>query len=196
MVAAALLGIFLIAVSVPFLSAFDEGKTYTITWSQAEAGSAQAASGASGSTTTVRVPVADVLSSNATIEVESCTDAGQAPLSQPATITWTLYRGDAEVEQGRGIASCANQGPFRVALHARPDVAQVQASSLPEAEELAYGAGGTTNETVEYRLEFQWSRPAAPGGLPLPPPAFSATVSLTIETWTATANDPDQEVPR
>ena len=193
MVAVVILGIVLIAASVPFLDSEDGDATaYSIRWSEEEAGSSQANTGAAGSTTTVRVPVSDVLPSNATIALESCTDGAQPPATQPATITWTLFEGDDEKDSG--TFQCGDSD-MQVALDAHPDVGEASASSAGAAVEKAFASAA--NKTVEYRLEFSWSRPG--GALPLPLPvgtAFSATLSLTIDEWAATAVAPDQEVPR
>jgi hypothetical protein len=196
MVATAVLGVILIAVSAPFLGSIggSGGNAYAITWTESESGSSQAPTGTAGSVTTIRVPVNDAQPSNATIALESCTDAAQAPLSQPATISWSLFEGDEELDSG--TASCANQGPFTVALGSHADVGVVTAASPSAAEREAYAAGD--NETTEFRLEVTWTRPAgaSPLPLPLPNPAFAAVVSLTVDEWTATANTPDQEAPR
>lgn len=194
MLAVTVVGLLLIAASVILYNTVldEEGADYVIAWSEAEVGSAQAVTGTAGATTTIRVPVTDALPSNATIEVGPCTDAGAAPLSQPATISWTLFEGDEEKDSG--TASCASDGPFVIQLDAHPDFASTSAASQGEAEEQAYAAGH--KETVEFRLEFSWNRPAAPAPLPLPNPAFTATVTLTIEEWIATANEAGQEAPR
>lgn len=192
MVAATLIGVFLIVVSIPLygLVGEGEGQEFSITWTESEAGSDEAATGASGATTTVTVMVDDALPSNATVRREACVD-GASPLGQPATITWTLYRGDER--QDSGTFGCAGPSEERVAQNDRPDVGAVQASGSAAAQRQAYARGD--NETVEYRLEFSWSRAGGPLPLPVQQP-FTATLSLTIEEWTATANDPDQEVPR
>lgn len=194
MVAVTVAGLLLIGASALLYNTVldEEGTIYSITWSEVETGSAQAVTGTAGATTTIRVPVTDVLPSNATITVGPCADSGAAPLSQPATISWTLFEGDEEKDAG--TASCASAGPFVVALDRHPDVAVASARDPAAAEEKAYAAGHS--ETVEFRLEFSWSRPAGPAPLPLPNPAFAATVTLTIEEWVATANEPGQGVPR
>ena len=193
MVTVIVLGVVLIAVSVPFLRDAGAGGTeYVISWDEAESGTTSSATGAAGAPATIELPVSGILASNATVELTSCNDAGTPPINQPATISWTLFFGSAQVEDG--TASCANQGPFRVALDGHPDVGSATASSPDAAVEEAEGAGEA--KTGTYRLEFSWSRPAAPGGLPLPQPAFAATVELTIEEWTAAANVPGQEGPR
>lgn len=195
MVTVVILGILLIAASFPFLeSPGAGGMDYAIQWSQAEAGSAQADSGAAGTTTTIRVPVTDIIPSNATIALESCTDGAQPPATQPATITWTLFEG--EEQKAAGTLQCGDPDE-KVELERHPDVGQVTAASASAAVREAYSAGN--NETVEYRLVFSWTRPSGPAPLPLPLPvggAFSATLALTIEDWVATANEAGQEVPR
>lgn len=190
MVAVVILGLVLIAVSVPFLgSDGGDGTTYSIRWSEEEAGSATAPVGAAGSETTVRVAVTDSLPSNATVAVD-CTDGATPPLTQPATISWVLYEG-AE-EKGRGTFTCGGTNEETVAQEDHPDVGSAKAGSAADARAEAYASAD--NETVEYRAVFSWTRP---GGTPLPvPAAFTGTYSLTIDQWTATAVEPDQEVPR
>lgn len=185
------LGVVLIAVSAPFLGSIDDeaSPTYLITWTEAEAGSAQAATGTAGSTSIVRVPVTDSLPSTATIALEACAD-GASPLSQPATISWVLFEGPEMKDDG--TLQCGD-GPVAVDLEPQPDVGQASAASPTAAQRKAYAAGD--NETLEFRVEFSWNRPGGAVPLPLPAP-FAATLSLTIEEWRATANEPGQEVPR
>lgn len=188
----ALLGVVLIVVTIPYFVGDDGGSTeYDIAWTATEHGSSQASTGAAGSTTTVEVPLVDAIPAVARVSRESCTDGGNA-LSGTATITWTLFKGETEI--GDGTFTCAGADEAEVDLGAQPDVAAANAGSADEAEAEAYAVG--TNETAEYRLEFSWARS---GGAPLPlpvPAAFTATLKLTVDQWTATANDPDPEVPR
>lgn len=193
MVTALILGIVLIAASVPFLGGGGGGgKEYTITWTEVPSAQGQAASGAgSGSSANVNVAVTDIHPATAVVSFEPCTDGAMAPLSQPASIAWTVFEGDET--KGQGTASCANKGPFEVVLEERPDVATADGADPEDAEAAAYEAADG-NETVTFRLVFSWTRG---GGLPVgPQPAFSTTGKLEIQEWRATANDPDQEVPR
>ena len=181
----------LIGVSAPFLDVAPAagGDDFLIRWSESETGSASAPVGASGAPTTVRVQVTDVLPSNATVAVD-CTDGAQPPVTGTATIAWTLYEGDEE--KASGSFTCGGTNEEKVAQEERPDIGSASAGSATEARDQAYA--GLDNETVEYRAVFTWTRS---GGTPLPvPAAFTGTYSLTLEHWTASAVDADQEVPR
>lgn len=195
-VVVALLGVALIAVSLPFLADSDtESKTYNVAWTEGLHGSGQAnAAAAQGTTTTVSVPVTDAQVATALVEVPTCTDGFTAPVQSEATLTWRLFAGTATTPIDDGTATCASRAPVEVALGDHADVGSTSATSAQEAQNEAYAAG--TNQTVTYRLEFSWSRPAAPGGLPLPAPAFSASMKLTVNEWLATANEADEEVVR
>lgn len=194
-VTAALIGLALIAITLPyFLSGGPGGgTTYDIAWSQASSGEQSAPRGAANADTVVTVTVADVVPSNATVLFAPCTDGAQPPLTQPATITWSLREGDRELDGGS--TTCADPGPFVVPLDAQPDVGSIEADSAADAEEAAYG---DANRTTTYTLTFRWNRPAgATGPIPLPAPAGPVlTGTLEIQEWRATANAPDQEVPR
>jgi hypothetical protein len=193
MVTVVVLGIVLIVVSVPFLGGAGGGATeYAITWSEVEAGTESMATGGAGSEQSIELALDDTHPANAQIELTSCNDGATAPVQQPATISWEL-RWESQVETG--TASCAQDGPFTVAIEPRPDVASADGTSASDAEQAAYEAAGG-NETVTFSLTFSWSRPGSPGGLPLPQPAFSATVQLTVSQGLATANQPGLEAPR
>lgn len=186
-----LLAVLLIGASAPFLDVAPaaSGNDFLIGWTETETGSASAPVGASGAPTTLRVEVNDVLPSNATVAVD-CTDGGQPPLTGTATITWILYEGDEEKD--RGSFTCNGTNEEKVPQEDRPDIGSASAGSASDAREEAYA--GLDNETVEYRAVFTWTRS---GGTPLPVPVeFSGTYSLTLEHWTATAVETDQEVPR
>jgi hypothetical protein len=191
-VVAALLGIVLIVVTIPYFVGDDGGSTtYDIAWTATEHGSSQANTGAAGSTTTLEVPFTDAIAANAQVTRESCTDGGNA-VTGTATISWTLFKGDEELDAG--TFTCAGADEAEVALGDQPDLGQAKAGSAPAATEEAYAAGD--NETAEYRLEFSWTRGGGASPLPLPVTApFAATLKLTVEQWTATANEA-QEVPR
>jgi hypothetical protein len=195
-VTAALIGVALIAITLPyFLSGGPGGgTTYDITWSQATAGESSAPSGAANQDVVVTVTVADRVPSNASVLFAPCTDGAQPPLTQPATITWSVREGDRELDSGTTTCN-ADPGPFVVPLDGQPDVGSIEADSASDAEQAAYG---DANRTATYTLTFRWSRPAgATGPLPLPPPAGPLlTGTLEVQEWRATANTPDQEVPR
>lgn len=184
----ALLGVALIAVSLPFLLASEEGgREYGIAWTEGLHGSSQANVGAQGATTTVSVPVTGAQVASARIEFPSCTDGFTAPVQSPATLTWRLFEGTSTTVIEDGTATCAQATAVTVQLDAHADIASTSAASADAAQAKAYGAG--ENQTTSYRLEFSWNRPAAVGGLPLPAPAFSASMKLTVNEWLATANE-------
>lgn len=189
----AILGVVLIGASLPWLILDgDSGdKTYTITWDQAFHASGQQNVAVTGQTV-VTVPVNDAIPSNATIEFTPCNDGATAPLQQPATISWSLFEGANVTAIATGTYQCGDDAIEPVALDQHPDVGQVKAGNETEAEEAAE-ADGVRSTT--YRLQVTVSRPAT-AGLPLPPPTFTATAKLTIDTWLANANQPSQEVPR
>lgn len=195
-VVTALLGVALIAVSLPFLVAEDgDASDYTIVWSEGLHGSSQAnAAAGQGTTTTVTVPVTGAQVATARIEVPTCTDGATAPLQSAATLTWRLLAGTSTTPLDEGTATCASRPAVEVALGEHGDIGSTSATSVAAAAEKAYAAG--TNQTLAYRLEFSWSRPAAPAGLPLPDPGFSASMRLTVNEWLATANAADEEVVR
>lgn len=195
MTVSAVLGIVLIAGTTPFLFGAEAGsKDFLIAWSESFEGSAQAPVGAAGSTTTVPVMVTDAQPAKATIQASACNDGATAPLQEPATISWGLFEGDATeaIPGGTGTLSCTSLGPIVVDLTPHADIGEVASANAADARAEAYEAG--VNRTVEYQLRFTWSRPAAPGGLPLPPPAFTATVSIEVTSWTATANEGEEVV--
>lgn len=196
----AVLGVLLIAVSVPFLRGGGEGTAYGITWAEASAGRASNAIGPQGSPQDVTVPVRHVLVSTAVVHVDPCADTAQPPVQMPAVLAFELfYENETALDhEGRPIArddvTCDNAGPFEFTLAERPDVAARTAESVEQAERDAYGDG---NRTGTYRLEYRWERA---GGVPLPlpvgQPAFTGTVELEVLAWRATAQEPGQEVPR
>jgi hypothetical protein len=195
-VATALLGIVLIAVSAPFLGSVgsDEGTTYNLTWTAVAFDSASAPNGGAGQEVVVAVTVDNALPATALVSFDPCDDAAQPPLQSPATIAWSLERDGVAVQGGSGSASCDDFGPFEVALGGHPDVAQVKAASADEAEGKAYGA---TPGPITYTLRYQWTRPAGvTGPLPLPQPAFSTTGVLDIQVWAVTANTMTSEATR
>lgn len=191
----ALLGIVLIAVSLPFLAADDaDAKEFAISWTEGLHGSSQANAAGQGATTTIAVPVTDAQVASALVEVPTCTDGFTAPAQSAATLTWRLFLGTSTTPIDDGTATCASREAVEVALGEHADIGSASAGSAQDAQDKAYDAG--TNQTVTYRLEFSWNRPAAVGGLPLPAPAFSAAMKLTINEWLATANAADEEVVR
>jgi hypothetical protein len=191
-VAAALLGVALIAVSLPFLGSSDEGPAaYAISWAQESHEARSAPNGAPNADAVVSVTVEGRHPSNATVTFEPCTDAGAGPLQQPATITWSLREGNNTLREGQQ-ASCANNGPFTVPLHPHPDIGTAEGGNATAAAHDAESRAGS----VTYTLTFRYSRPAAPGGLPLPPPAFATTGELEVQVWRAVANEPGQEGAR
>lgn len=189
-VLSAIIGLVLIGVSLPFLI-LDEGDgqdQFEIMWTQAEAGRDEGAL-VMGSTQTFTVTVEAGLPSNATVEV-TCTDGATPPLQPAATVTWELFEGDGTtpIDSGSG---CAVDETVRLGGH--PDVATAAADSAEDAEQVAMG---DDLRTVTYRLEVTASRPAATGGLPVPPGAFSGTGRLVAEEWLATANPETEEGSR
>ena len=191
-VTAALIGVLLIAITIPYFAFGGGGSaaTYDITWSEAASATGQAASSPGTGTAIVEVRVDDRQPSTASIRFSPCADGAVPPVSQPATISWILTEGGEE--KGRGTASCDDAGPFVVELAPQPDVGSVEASSATEAERQAYAAGD--NQTVTFRLSFTWARS---GGLPLgPQQPFSTTGQLEVREWRAIANEQGQEAPR
>ncbi len=187
-VTAAALGIVLIAVSVPFLGSTGGGATeYLIAWTQETAGSASQPNAGQNTDATVRLTVQGRHPSNATIEFNPCNDGAAAPLQQPATITWSLREDNRTLRENQQ-ASCANRGPFAVELHPHPDIGSAEGENATAAAESAERHSGV----YTYTLTFRYTRPTAPGGLPLPTPAFSATGNLEVQAWHAIANLPEE----
>jgi hypothetical protein len=185
--AALILGVLLIAVSVPFIPRASAAPSYAITWSEGSAGKAQGPSAASPNTDAmVMLTVHDVAPSNASITFNPCTDAGGNAVNPAATITWTLKADGKDVKGGSGTASCASRGPFTVMLGSHPDVGSAKGPDAKSAAKAAYN--GANRTAAEYMLTFRWSRPAGPAPLPLPAAAFSATAVLEIKDWVAAAN--------
>jgi hypothetical protein len=193
-VTAAILGVVLIAITIPYFAfggGGGGGNAYSITWTATTAAEQQAPSGAANADAVVTVTVTGQ-PAKALIEFDPCADAGGNAVQPAATITWTLREGSRQVGDP-GTASCANNGPFSVDLGNHSDTAEANADSAGAAAKSAYG---NANHTATYTLTFRWSRPAGPAPLPLPAAAFSTTGHLEIQTWRATANLPDQEAPR
>lgn len=189
-VLSAIIGLVLIGVSLPFL-VLDDGEgqdRFEIVWTQGEAGADEGALVMSD-TQTFTVTVDAGLPSNATVQV-TCTDGATPPLQPAATVTWELFEGDSTtpIDSGSG---CAVDDTLRLGGH--PDVASAAADSAEDAEGIAMG---DDLRTVTYRLEVTASRPAAPGGLPVPPGAFTGTGRLVVDEWIATANPATQEGSR
>lgn len=207
-VTAAVLGVVLIAATIPYFifSGGGEGATtYTVSWNQATAGSGSqgiAATPAGGPTPQeLDVPVRDQRVSNATVEIENCNDTAVNPVQADAVLTFTLlYENstakDADGQDISGQATCDSPGPFTFELGGHPDVGSTDADSTAQALENAYGRSG--NRTGTYTVQFSWMRPAGSGPpLPLPGQAvFTGTVALEIQSWRATANQQGQEAPR
>ena len=196
-VAAALFGVALIAVSVPFLGSAGGGEAteYRVSWTSVASESGEAQLAGDSASETVTVNVVDVAPSFAVIEFEPCADTFQPPVQQGAQIAWVLRW---ESHEESGTASCADAGPIRVEVEAEPDVGSVEAGSVAEARRNAYGSADM-NETVSFTLEVTVSRPdgqVPPLPLPVGQPTFAATARLTIEAWTASASEPGQEGPR
>lgn len=195
-VTAALFGVALIGVSLLLFVLVDDeasGNRYTITWSETEHASTQGALAGAGSVLTLTVPVTDAQPSNATIEFPTCTDGATAPVQQAATISWSIFEGDGTTAIDSGTTTCAAASVVRVRLAGHADIGEVTADSDDEAKEMAEDDGA---RSTSYRLETQWSRQGAPGGLPLPAPAFSATAKLTVLEWVAAANPVPSEVAK
>jgi hypothetical protein len=189
-VTAALLGVVLIAVSAPFLASSGSGATsYDISWTQVVAASKSQQNAGANTDATAIVTVTGLHPSNATITFETCTDGATPPLQQPATITWSLKQG-ATVIKDNQQASCANNGPFTVALHSHPDVGSAEGRNATEAARSAE----EHDATYSYTLTFRYSRPAGnTGPIPLPPPPFSTNGKVEVKAWHAIANTPPQE---
>mgnify|MGYP001603489408 CR=1 FL=1 len=197
-VTAAVLGLVLIGVTIPyFVFSGDAGATdYTVTWSEATAASAEGPVGTQVSR--IEVPVANVRVSNLTVEFAACNDNTVQGLYGPVTITFRILDGTTAVPGASGTATCGNSGPFQFAVSGRPDIGEASADSAADAVAGVWADAGDDNRTTTYVLEVSSQRGA--GTLPVTPPAggptFSATAVLTVQAWRATANAPDQEVPR
>lgn len=188
---AAVIGLVLIGVSLPFLilDGNEGGQRYSIAWAGVPAENGQAQRALSG-TGTVEVPIRfdSIIPSNATIAI-TCNDTFTAPVQNAATVTWQLERNGTVVDQGTGCPS--NE---RVALGTHPDVGAATADSADEAVEAAEGDAAVAAEFV---LVVTVARQASPGGgLPVGQPTFTGQATLTIEEWSATANEPGQEATR
>jgi hypothetical protein len=193
-VTAAILGVVLIAITLPYFilgGAGGGGSAYDISWTAVTTAEGQAQSGAANTDTVVTVTVSNQVPARAVIEFDPCTDAGGNAVQPAATVTWTLREGSRQI--GDGTASCANNGPSTVEIEAQPDTGQADGDGAQEAARSAYGS---ENRTATYTLTFRWTRAAPPAPLPLPAAAFSTTAHLEIQVWRATANTPDPEAPR
>lgn len=191
----AVVGVALIATSLPFLIADGGGsQRYDLAWQQVEDGSADAPFAGNGQTATVTLTASGLLS-NITVTMPSCLDQ-RNPVDPPASITWTLFRDGASYDQG--TASCPNVGDVKtIALHGHPDKGSVTASSQSDAEDEAYSEPAYPNATHEFRLEFQWSRTSSvPPGLPVGGSTFSGRMGLRADEWRVTANAQGEEVGR
>lgn len=203
-VTAAILGVLLIAITIPYFAfgGGGGGATYGITWSEVPAGSSDAAIGPAGTPQSSSVAVRDQLVSNVTVEIVGCADTAQQPVQQDAVLTYTLlYENEtAEDSSGQAIegqATCDSPGPFAFEVAGHPDVGSVDAGSADAAVDEAFR--DASNRTGTYQLQFSWSRPAGqvpPLPLPVGQPAFTGTVSLGLESWRATANEQVPEAPR
>jgi hypothetical protein len=192
----AVVAVVLIVASGPFtLLWWGEGNTeYEVDWESVESGSGQARVTAAPQTQTAEVPAGDILTSFVTVAVPQCTDGAQAPLTQPATLSWTLsYRMDNQTtEIGRGSFTCA-QRPAEQSFARTPEPnlgsREVEMSDDESEERAAARASiwssdlyGGLNETGTYVLQVSSSRPAAtvPG---VPAPALSATLDVKVHKW-------------
>jgi hypothetical protein len=203
-VTAAIIGVVLIAITIPYFAfgGGGGGNTYDIAWSEVAAGSSDVAIGPSNAPQEASVPVRDQLVSNVTIEVVGCVDTAQSPVQQDAVLTYTLlYENEtAQDSDGNAIegqATCDDSGPFRFEVSGHPDVGSVDADNADAAVDEAFR--NASNRTGTYQLEFSWSRPAGQvPALPLPvgQPGFTGTMSLEVESWRATANEQTEEAPR
>jgi hypothetical protein len=203
-VTAAILGVVLIGITVPYFAfggGGGAGATYNISWSQTTAATGTMPVG-TGSQQSLPVVVRDQHVSNVTIEIAGCADSAQNPIQADAVLTYTLQfenatAKDADGQDITGQATCASAGPFTFELGGHPEVGSVKATSDGEAVKKAWS--GATNTTGTYTLQFSWSRPPGtipPLPLPVGQPVFTGTMGLEVQSWRATANAPDQEAPR
>jgi hypothetical protein len=188
-VAAAILGVALIALSAPFLSATSAGaQTFDISWTQATYATSSQQNAGANTDAMVTITVEGRHPSNATVTFTPCNDGAAQPLQPPATITWSLKRGATAIKENQQ-ASCASPGPFTVPLHGHPDVGSATGDNATNAARSAE----TYLETMPITLTFRYSRPAgATGPLPVPPPAFSTAGRLEVKVWDAVANPPQE----
>lgn len=193
-VTTALIGVVLIAVSLPFLIDADgPATTYRITWTEVPLAAADAPFAGQGQTATVPLTTPSALASNITVTM-TCADTPGVP-ARPATVSWTLKEGARTLDSGS--MACANDDEVaRINLTAQPDVGSVKAGSQSSAQEKAYEAG--ENATRSFVLEFSYTRPASqlPGGLPVGQATIAGRMGLEAESWQATANEADEEATR
>lgn len=185
----AVVGLLLIAGSIPFLlmDGGDGGQRYTITWSEVEVAEASTPFGSPSATVQLTTPAA--LVSNVTVGI-TCSEEAGTP-ARPATVTWTLKEGGRTL--ATGTAPCTPDEELdRVNITNHPDVGSTSAGSSSDAEAEAYAAGD--NETRSFTLEFTYTRPAAtvPNPLPVAQPTISGRMTLTAFAWHAAANEAEE----
>lgn len=189
----AVLGVALIATSLPFLL-FDEGgsQRYDIAWTQVVDEAADAPFAGNGQPAEVELPAAGMLA-NVTVVMESCNDSPNQ-VDPAATITWELFRDNVSLDSGS--APCQAGDVATVALGGHPDVGSIRAGSASEAQEQAYEADRDhENTTSVFRLEFSWSRTSTvPIGLPVGASTFAGRMGLEVKEWRATATEPQEDL--
>lgn len=192
-VTAAIIGVLLIAISVPFLATQDAdagGKTYTIAWSETAYKAVTATQAAAGVEQTLTFQIEETRVSNITLGI-TCTDnRGPGSLAPAAQVTWTLTFLDAEPVTGN---ACAIDERYSVIGH--PDVGETKADSAESAISAIWNRYSAGNVSGEVKLSFTWTRGGTTGPLPVPPQgtSFSATLSLGSQMWTPTANEKSTE---
>lgn len=217
MIIAIVLGIILVAGSLPFTvwafckqegcgEAPDQLKPFNISWSQAsQAAPARAAldtAGAAGAGE-ASFEVNNALVAVVRIAFVDCTDTFDDRIGQqPASFNYTLSKsaGDGTSQVlAAGDFSC-NGGsadpatfPREASLADHPDVAQVQALNLTDAVHRAWN--GTANETAAFTLRLVATRPPAQlgpqplPGLPVAPTRMQAALTVEGMRWTLQATE-------
>lgn len=187
-VLAAVVGLVLIAASLPFLilDGGDDSQRYLITWSETQIGQTDAAFGGPGAEIPATTMVSGMVS-NVTVTLECSDNRGPNNIHPPVTITWELFEDNRSIRSG--TTACTPGDVEKVNRTPQPDVGAATAESPGAAESTAYD-----NSTHTYRLEFTWTRPAGnvPGGLPVGQPTFAGRMGLDVEAWHATANEPEE----
>ncbi len=186
----AVVGVVLIAASLPFLILDQGGKTrYDVAWSEATAAASPAAAFGNNGQPAQTAPVTATGDlSNVTVVMESCNDnRGPGNVAPAAAITWELFKDGASYQSG--TAQCTPGEVQSMALHAHPDVGSVRAGSQAAAAEKVWE--DHVNQTHEFYLRFQYVRGGNTNGLPIPgvQPTFSGSMSLEVLKWVATVNE-------
>jgi hypothetical protein len=189
-VSAAVLGVVLIAISLPFLfgSAAAGGKAYALAWSQTEAKQGDAPFAGNGQTASFALPPITGLFSNVTVTMVACSDTHPNPAEAAATISWELDKDNVSFQTGSATCRAGDVQTFT--LHPHPDVASEKAASPADAESKAWATPGYHNATHVFALKFSYSRATSPAsGLPGVGSTFAGRMGIKVQQWTVVANE-------